>query len=385
MRKTITRIPLFFLTLAALSACRTDIIPTPSTPNQVDSATASGMSGFYLLNEGNMGSNKCTLDFFDYTSGIYTTNIFPSVNPQVVKELGDVGNDLQIYGNRLYAVVNCSNMVEVMDVQTARHIGAITIPNCRYITFTNGKGYISSYAGEQTIDPNARLGYIAEFDTTTLQITREVTVGYQPEEMTIINGKLYVANSGGYRVPNYDTRVSVVDLETFTIVQHIEVAINLHRLRQDAHGNIYVTSRGDYNGVGANTYIIDSQTNSVCDSLGFAANDMCICGDSLYAIGVQWNASTGRNDISYTLYDIGTRAKKAGGFITDGSDTHIELPYSIAVNPQTREFIVTDAKNYVTPGTIYYYNADGTLKWHATTGDIPAHIAFVSQPTHIPL
>ena len=179
--------------------------------------------------------------------------------------------------------------------------------------------------------------------------------------------------------------MSVVDLETFTIVQHIEVAINLHRLRQDAHGNIYVTSRGDYNGVGANTYIIDSQTNRVCDSLGFAANDLCICGDSLYAIGVQWNASTGRNDISYTLYDIGTRAKRVGGFITDGSDTHIELPYSIAVNPQTREFIVTDAKNYVTPGTIYYYNADGTLKWHATTGDIPAHIAFVSQPTHIPL
>ena len=385
MRKTITRIPLFFLTLAALSACRTDIIPTPSTPNQVDSATASGMSGFYLLNEGNMGSNKCTLDFFDYTSGIYTTNIFPSVNPQVVKELGDVGNDLQIYGNRLYAVVNCSNMVEVMDVQTARHIGTITIPNCRYITFANGKGYISSYAGEQTIDPNARLGYIAEFDTTTLQITREVTVGYQPEEMTIINGKLYVANSGGYRVPNYDTRVSVVDLETFTIVQHIEVAINLHRLRQDAHGNIYVTSRGDYNGVGANTYIIDNQTNSVCDSLGFAANNLCICGDSLYAIGVQWNAATGKNDISYTLYDIDKQKKIVGGFITDGSDSRIELPYGIAVNPTTREFIVTDAKNYVTPGTIYYYNADGTLKWEATTGDIPAHIAFVNQPTCIQL
>ena len=385
MRKRTTSICFLSLTLIGLSACRTDIIPTPATPNQVDSASTSGMSGFYLLNEGNMGSNKCTLDFFDYTSGTYITNIFPSVNPQVVKELGDVGNDLQIYGNRLYAVINCSNMVEVMDVRNARHIGTITIPNCRYLAFADGKGYISSYAGEQTIDPNARLGYVAEFDTATLQITREVTVGYQPEEMTIVAGKLYVANSGGYRVPNYDNRVSVVDLKTFTLVQNMDVAINLHRLRQDAHGNIYVTSRGDYNGIGANTYSIDSQTNSVCDSLGFAANNLCICGDSLYAIGVQWNAATGKNDISYTLYDIGKHKKIVGGFITDGSDSRIELPYGIAVNPTTREFIVTDAKNYVTPGTIYYYNADGTLKWEATTGDIPAHIAFVCQPTNIPL
>ncbi|MGM9745780.1 MAG: YncE family protein [Paludibacteraceae bacterium] len=385
MRKRTTSICFLSLTLIGLSACRTDIIPTPATSNQVDSASTSGMSGFYLLNEGNMGSNKCTLDFFDYTSGTYITNIFPSVNPQVVKELGDVGNDLQIYGNRLYAVINCSNMVEVMDVRNARHIGTITIPNCRYLAFADGKGYISSYAGEQTIDPNARLGYVAEFDTATLQITREVTVGYQPEEMTIVAGKLYVANSGGYRVPNYDNRVSVVDLETFTLVQNMDVAINLHRLRQDAHSNIYVTSRGDYNGIGANTYIIDSQTNSVCDSLGFAANNLCICGDSLYAIGVQWNAATGKNDISYTLYDIGKHKKIVGGFITDGSDSRIELPYGIAVNPTTREFIVTDAKNYVTPGTIYYYNADGTLKWEATTGDIPAHIAFVNQPTCIQL
>ena len=62
--------------------------------------------------------------------------------------------------------------------------------------------YVSSYAGPVKIDPNARLGYVARVDTTTLTVKDTCVVGYQPEEMVIVGNKLYVANSGGYRVPN---------------------------------------------------------------------------------------------------------------------------------------------------------------------------------------
>lgn len=82
-----------------------------------------------------MGSNKATLDYFDYASGEYHKNIFAERNPSVVKELGDVGNDIQIYGNKLYAVINCSHLLEVMDVNTAKEITKITVTNCRYIVF----------------------------------------------------------------------------------------------------------------------------------------------------------------------------------------------------------------------------------------------------------
>ncbi|MDQ9745693.1 hypothetical protein RFY98_03860, partial [Acinetobacter baumannii] len=88
----------------------------------------------------------------------------------VVKELGDVGNDLQIYGNKLYAVINCSHFVEVMDVETAKHIAQISIPNCRYLAFDKGYAYVSSYAGPVQIDPNARLGYVAKVDTASLEV-----------------------------------------------------------------------------------------------------------------------------------------------------------------------------------------------------------------------
>ncbi len=233
------------LILASLAGCRKDEPTPPSTDIPVNGGGMhlKTVRGFYLLNEGNMGSNKASLDVFDYERFFYTRNIFPERNPGVVKELGDVGNDLKIYGGRLYAVINCSNLVEVMHASDAVHIGVVSIPNCRYITFDGPYAYVSSYAGPVAIDPHARLGYIAKIDTATLKVVAECTVGYQPEEMVITGGKLYVANSGGYRVPNYDRTVSVIDLATFTEIKKIDVAINLHRMRLDRQGMIWVSDR----------------------------------------------------------------------------------------------------------------------------------------------
>lgn len=360
-------------------ACREDLpvlrseseaVSRPGSPHEI--------KGMFVLNEGNMGSNKCTLDFLDFRSGFYTRNIYPERNPEVVKELGDVGNDLQVYGNRLYAVINCSHYVEVMDVRTARHIGSVNVTNCRYIVFAGDKAYVSSYAGPVQIDPNARPGKIVEFDVNTLQITREVVVGYQPEEMVIKDGLLYVANSGGYRFPNYDRTVSVVDLGTFEVVNTIDVAINLHRMRLAPDGLIYVSSRGDYYGTKSDVFVIDPEAQRVIGRLGVAASEMCMDGDELYLISVEWSYVSAKNEIRYTLYDTRKREILPRNFITDGTEKDISIPYGLGVNPETKEIFVSDATNYVTPGYLYCFSPEGKLKWKVRTGDIPAHFAFTS-------
>ena len=126
------------------AACRHDDVIFIPEKVVVDQPEYTSISGFYLLNEGNMGSNKCTLDFYNYATGVYTRNIYSEANPSVPKELGDVGNDIGIYGSRLYAVINCSNKVEVMDAKTCKRIGQIDIPNCRYIKFHKGYAYVTS-------------------------------------------------------------------------------------------------------------------------------------------------------------------------------------------------------------------------------------------------
>lgn len=57
----------------------------------------------------------------------------------------------------------------------------------------------------------------------------------------------------------------------------------------------------------------------------------------------------------------------------------IKVPYGLAVNPNTGDFFVTDAKDYVSPGTLYCFNSMGVCKWSVTTGDILAHIAFTRK------
>ncbi len=379
MNKEVFRLFIFLLGMLSVYSCRNDdddIIQSVVTKVTPSDSVLGPVKGFFLLNEGNMGNNKASLDYFDYATGEYHKNIFPERNPDVVKELGDVGNDIQIYGSKLYAVINCSHLIEVMDVNTAKEISKITVTNCRYIVFKDGYAYVSSYAGPVLIDPNARLGEVVKIDTATLQVVGSCTVGYQPEEMVIAGNKLYVANSGGYRVPNYDNTVSVIDLETFKEVKKITVAINLHRMRIDRNGLIYVTSRGDYYNVHSNTYVINTLNDMVESTLNFPASELYLCGDSLYSYSTEYSKITGKWTINYTIYDTKVRRVVSRNFIKDGTDKLIVTPYALAVNPETGEILVGDAGDYVTPGTLYCFTPDGKKKWSVQTGDIPAHIVF---------
>ena len=96
-----TRTALLFMAAAAvlsgLQSCRDESVIFIPERVPVSTPEFSDISGFYLLNEGNMGSNKATLDYYDYTTGEYIRNIYAEANPDVPMELGDVGNDLLIF------------------------------------------------------------------------------------------------------------------------------------------------------------------------------------------------------------------------------------------------------------------------------------------------
>lgn len=364
----------------SLSACREDEQIFLSDSVQVAlPMVGTRIKGFYQLNEGNMGMNRASLDYFDYTTGHYTRDIFSERNPEIVKELGDVGNDIKVYGQKVYAVINVSNLIVVFDVRTARRIKEIEVPNCRYLAFWKDKAYISSYAGPVQIAPNSEVGFVAEIDTASLEVTRKVSVGCQPEEMVVHNKKLYVANSGGYRAPNYDRTVSVVDLETFKEKKKIDVAINLYRMAIDERGDIYVSSRGDYKNTPSNLYVIDSTTDEVKQCLDLPVGGMCIDGDKLYYYSVAYSMTSGGNKVTYGILDTRTKRQITDRIITDGTDKDIMIPYGIAVNPETKEIFMSDAQNYVVTGFVYCFSPEGKLKWKTEGGNIPGHFAFITE------
>lgn len=374
---------IFLAIVTLLSGCRTDDIIIYAEEEDIDKPTVkSEVIGMYVLNEGNMGSNKCTLDFLDLSDTIihYQRNIYSERNPNEVKELGDVGNDIQIYGSRLWMVINCSNKVEVCRAKDAVKIGKVDIPNCRYVTFDGGYAYVSSYVGPVAVGSNAPRGRVYKVDTLTLQKVDSVVVGYQPEEMAVVDGKLYVANSGGYIAPQYDRTISVIDLATMSEERQIDVAVNLHRLRLDRYGQLWVSSRGNSRDVPSKLYWLktDSQGQmQVAGHLDMPVSDMCIVGDSLYFYGADYNAVTYDVTSAQGIIDVQRHALVNDVLSNAPEYQKIRQLYGIIVHPRHRDFYLMDAKNYVSSGELLHFNADGTFDYKVRTGDIPGHAAFL--------
>ncbi|MBR5532337.1 MAG: YncE family protein [Bacteroidales bacterium] len=376
---------IYFATIIALlfyTSCREEEYIILSEDESIEAAIEPNANpyGFYLLNEGNMGSNKATLDFMNFTTGVYTHNIYAEQNPNVVKELGDVGNDSKIYDNKLWLVINASHKVEVVDAKTAIRIGQIDIPNCRYIVFDGNFAYVSSYVTTIIGDVNAQEGAIFKIDIKSLEITGEVKVGRQPEEMVIKGGYLYVANSGGYNSDNYDNTVSVIRLSSFTQIEKKEVAINLHRMRLDKNGKIWVLSRGDYYTMPPQLFRLETNSNGSIkrvEATNLQCSNFDICNDKIYMYNAPYKGNAISNNITYSVADIETATIIDDNFIKDGTEKLIKVPYTIKINPETKEVFICDAKNYVSSGTITCYSPEGVKRWSVFTGDIPSTITFI--------
>ena len=339
-------------------SCRGDEIVYPTIGTHVTEEVRAG--GLYVLCEGNMGSNKARLDYINLETGTYYSNWYGAQNPTQIKELGDVGNDLQRYGHRLYAVINCSHKVEVMDA-AGRHIGQVDIPNCRYMAFAGDKMYVSAYVG--SIADAELLGAVYEVDTATLTVTREVKVGHQPDELCVADGRLYVCNSGGYLTDRYDSTISVIDLATMTEVRKIPVGLNPTRLRMDNSGKLWVCCQGNYKDVLPQVVVLRDE--QVVQRLSMGCANMAIEGSTAYILDSEEKTLRCVSTIDYLVSE------------TDFSLSAFEHPYGLLVTDDA--LYLSDAKNYVSSGVLYCYARDGRERWHCATGDIPGHLCRVAE------
>ena len=329
--------------VAMLTSCRDDEVLVDIQKITITQPEYTDIDGFYLLNEGNMGNNKSTLDYFNYNEGTYYRNIYAERNPNVVKELGDVGNDLMIYDDLLWAVINCSHKVEVMDAETAVRVAKIDIPNCRKLAAKDDYVYVSSYVGPVQIDPHAPKGAVFKVNAKTFAVEGSVEVGYQPEEMTIMGDRLYVANSGGYRAPDYDNTISVIDLEKFQVVDVIvlDTTANFQCITHDKHGRLWLSSRGNYYGdLNSDLFVIDAKAKTIIKDMELAVSSMWVDGDCLYVISAEWSYITGQTTPCYVKIDMNTMEILDRNIIKDATDKKISVPYGIAVNPITKDFYI---------------------------------------------
>ena len=79
------------------------------------------------------------------------------------------------------------------------------------------------------------------------------------------------------------------------------------------------------------------------------------------------------------IINVKTKELITDHFITDGTEKDITIPYGIQIDPRNGDIYVTDAKNYVSSGTLHCYSRNGRKKWSVRAGDIPAHMVFLNR------
>jgi YVTN family beta-propeller protein len=357
---------LLFAFMICLSSCD-DMhdVPTP-----VNLPATPGESGYmYVLSEGLFNMNNSMLSLINFDNGTLKPDYFLSQNN---RGLGDTGNDMKRYGSKLWIVVNVSSQVEVLDVKTGLSIKRIPFFNeanvarqPRYITFYGNKGYVCSFDGT-----------VARIDTTSLAVEAVTTVGRNPDGITAVNGKLYVSNSGGLDLPNYDNTVSVVDLASFKELKKITVGMNPFRIESDSQGDVYVVSRGNNSTIKSTWCRISNKTDEVVQTFdNLPVVNFTIHNDTAYMYNYDFVKST----FWVRTFDCKTEQLISDNFITDS--TTLERPFSITVNPANGNVYLTDARNYTVKGDLLCFNRKGKLLYKIQNiGLNPNSVVIVRTP-----
>lgn len=312
-----------------------------------------GTAEIYVLNEGLFNLNNSSLARYSFGDGTTNLNYFRSINH---RGLGDTANDMAIYGDKLYIVINVSSQVEVIDLQTGISLKQIPMledngnaRQPRHITFHKNKAYICSYDGT-----------VARIDTTSLAIEAYVKVGRNPDGICVQNDKLYVSNSGGldWDGAGVDHTVSVISIETFKEIKKIEVGPNPGKIAADEYGNVYVATRGKKIDAGDYNFV---QINAATDEVTYVYNEkvMSFAINDQLAYLYNYNYTTQESWIK--ILDLRTGKTIRENFITDG--TKIHTPFGIYVNPFSGNVYITDAYDYQIQGDLLCFNQQGQLQY----------------------
>ncbi len=337
-----------FLWLMMLSSCDDMQDVERPEPNEIIPEPTQ----LFILSEGLFNLNNSSLALYDLESKQLKDDIFLSVNK---RSLGDTANDMALYGSKLYIVVHMSSQIEVVDTQTGKSIAQIDMKNNkgigrgpRNITFHKDKAYVCSFDST-----------VVKIDTTSLQIEALVKCGANPDGICVANNKLYVSNSGGLNFPNYENSVSVIDIASFTEIKKIAIGINPSVIHADSEEDVYVISRGNYDGTDYAFHKIDSKTDELVQSFtDIQALNFTIHQDTAYIYNYNFGSQTNWIKVFDCLADTIIR----DNFITDNTD--ITTPYGINVNPYNGDIYIMDAKeDYTVYGDVFCFDSKGKLKF----------------------
>jgi hypothetical protein len=136
----------------------------------------------------------------------------------------------------------------------------------------------------------------------------------------------------------------------------------------DSNNKLWVITKGTFGGNDGKLFRINTSSLAIEEEIELNINpdeDLAITPDKKNLI-----YSNGQS-----IYKISITDTKAPGD-TWIEATDVQKLYALDVNPNNGEVYIGDALDYVSPGKVYVYNADGTFKESFEAGISPTQFIF---------
>ena len=375
-----------------VNIARSTITTQPVTKDFISSSSDEYV---ILLNEGNWQSDNGQVSLI--RNHEITNQWFRKVNGT---KIGDTPEDIiYIPGRNLLAIsVNWSNIIYFIQPDGKLVAQTENVPNCRHMCIDDkGYLYITSYAHETALGETYERGYVAKIDLDSYGIVSTIEVGYEPEGIAFYNGRLYVANTGGYAFSEshgYEHTVSVIDCLTWTKVKDVEIltksgdpVINLYGEMSQCGPYLCINSPGDYNSVSPATVIYNCNDDSynVIEGIPCTYNTTTL-NNKFFTVGSQYSYST--NEYVYYTYTIDPATmEKVNGYETSLGTiskvpfdviSNMQNPYCVYENPYTGHLYAVDAKSYTSAADVFEFDSNGNQVGSALEAYInPGHMTAV--------
>lgn len=347
----------FLVCVVLISACK-----KPTEENNVLPDTLH--NGFLTLNEGLFQQNNSTLTWYSIDQQKTYSNFFKQKNGL---GLGDTGNDIKIYGGKIYIVVNNSHILHVLDKKTGKLLHQLTLSNNNSGSSPRNIAFYGAFAFVTAFD-----GSVFKIDTTTISIQKIATAGLNPEAILAYNGKLFVSNSGGLNYPNMDSTISVFDPNAMQEITRIVVGKNPGGIVVDEFGKLWVSVRGDLSQNEGKLVKINPLTFQVEQSFDINCSSMTIGNGLLYISSYDFSAGSS----SIIVFNPQTNKIVNPQFINCNLFETIYGIQYIEIGGQGI-LLANDAKSYINQGKVYAFDLQGNLLFSYTSGLNPNSSVYI--------
>ncbi len=309
----------------------------------------------YVLNEGNFFSANGSISSYAFRS---------SEVEQGVYEAEATIQNARSFGSELFVVTNAPNKVDVLALDfTLSATVDEGLDNPIDIAVVEDLAYVTNWGDIGTAFTDDPDSYVAIVDLSSSSVVDSILLDQRPQDILAVGGSLYVTHESASVISVINTSDNSVATLT-TPFGPSEMALN-------SNGDLLVLCTG------GSLIEIDSEDNivtTILDGLTTSAFNEKMTLDVernvLYFLGAGNADFTGQTTVFAVALDEAT--PMATPFATGGAAL-----YGIGLNPETNQVFVGDNNSFISTGTTFIYNSEGTLIDEFATGIGPNGFLFL--------